>query len=102
MSRLFLCLALALLSTAALAAGDPSCGEYDRLRAQRDKALHAKNLKQYCEALAGLIRLMPPKPPELARLRCEAQATGLKPEVWLGVRPDVVADMKSTHDGQCR
>ncbi|ODT30787.1 MAG: hypothetical protein ABS53_11590 [Hydrogenophaga sp. SCN 70-13] len=102
MSQPLLGLVLSLLATAALAAPDPQCAEYDTLRAQRDKALQAKNLPQYCGALSGLIRLMPATPPAPARLQCEARATGMKVETWLGIRPDVIANMKSTWDGQCR
>lgn len=102
MSQPLLGLVLSLLATAALAAPDPPCGEYETLRAQRDKALQAKNLQQYCGALSGLIRLMPATPPAPARLHCEAKATGMKVETWLGIRPDVVADMKSTWNEQCR
>lgn len=102
MSRLLLGLALSLLATASVAAPDPPCAEYEQLRTQRDEALRAKNLQRYCAALSGLIRLMPATPPAQARLQCEARATNLKVEAWLGIRPDVVADMKSTWNEQCR
>lgn len=102
MNRVFLGLSLSLISTASLAASNAPCAEYDQLRAQRDQALGQKNLTRYCEALSGLIRLMPAKPPEQARLQCEAKATNMKVDVWLGIRPDVLSTMKSTFDQQCK
>lgn len=102
MSKPILGLALSCLASAAIAATDPSCGEYDKLRTQRDNALRVKNFKQYCDALSGLIRLMPAKPPEPARLQCEAKATNVKVETWLGMRPEVISIMTSTFDEQCR
>lgn len=102
MPQLLLGLALSLLATASLAAPDPQCAEHDKLRTQRDEALRAKDIKRYCAALSGLIQLMPATPPAPARLQCEAKATGMKVETWLGIRPDVVADMKSTWSEQCR
>ncbi|MCW5669424.1 MAG: hypothetical protein KIT86_07160 [Hydrogenophaga sp.] len=102
MRTLLLGLTLSLLASASIAAPDPQCGEYDKLRSQRDNALRAKNFKQYCDALSGLIKLMPAKAPEAARLHCEAKATGMKVETWLGVRPEVVSTMTSTFDDQCR
>lgn len=102
MSKILPGLALSFLASASIAAADPLCGEYDKLRTQRDNALRVKNFKQYCDALSGLIKLMPAKPPEQARLQCEAKATNLKVETWLGMRPEVISTMTSTFDQQCR
>lgn len=102
MYKFTLGLTLSLFVTVTIAAPDPPCGEYDKLRTQRDSALRAKNFKQYCDALSGLIRLMPTKPPEQARLQCEAKATNMKVETWLGIRPGVISTMTSTFDEQCK
>jgi hypothetical protein len=102
MSKIILGLALSVLTSASLAAADPLCGEHDKLRTQRDNALRAKNFKQYCDALSGLIKLMPAKPPEPARLQCEAKANNLKVETWLGMRPEVISTMTDTFDQHCR
>jgi len=102
MSKLILGLALSTLASASIAATDPQCGEYDKLRSQRDNALRAKNFKQYCDALSGLIKLMPAKPPEQARLQCEAKATNMKVDTWIGIRPEVISTMTSTFDEQCK
>ncbi|MBL0919894.1 MAG: hypothetical protein IBJ14_14420 [Hydrogenophaga sp.] len=95
-------LTLSALATVSMAAPDPQCSEHERLRTQRDTALKTKNFKQYCDALSGMIRLMPAKPPEEARLRCEYKAATMSPTTWLGIRPEVIATMKSTFDQQCR
>lgn len=95
-------LALCLLASASIAATDPQCAEYEQLRAQRDSALSTKNFVQYCNALGGLIRLMPATPPAQARLQCEAKATNMKVEAWLGIRPSVLSTMKETFAQQCR
>lgn len=102
MPRTLLSLTLCFFAGAATAAPDPQCGEYDRLRAQRDQALGTKNLRQYCDALSGLIRLMPAAPPAQARLQCEAKATNMKVETWLGVRPSVISTMTETFASQCK
>ncbi len=102
MSRIFFGLSLLLLTSVSVAAPDPQCGEYDKLRAQRDNALATKNFKQYCDALSGLIKLMPATPPEQARLQCEAKATNMNVQTWRGVRPSVISTMKDTFDQQCR
>lgn len=102
MRKLLLGLTLSLLAAVSTAAPDSQCAEYDKLRTQRDNALRAKNFKLYCDALSGLIKLMPAKPPEQARLQCEAKATNMKVETWLGIRPEVVSTMTSTFDAQCR
>ena len=39
MSKILLGLALSFLASTSIAAADPLCGEYDKLRAQRDNAL---------------------------------------------------------------
>ncbi len=101
MNRLALGLALALFSTLAPAANDPACAPYDKLRTERDQALKSKDLKRYCTALSGLMKLMPAQPPERARLACE-KASAMSVETWLQVRPDVLSTMKTTFDQQCR
>lgn len=95
-------LVLCAFASAASAANDPACAEHDRLRSQRDKALSAKDFKAYCSALAGLIRLMPARPPAQAQLQCEAKATNMKVDTWLGVRPSVLETMTETFAQQCR
>jgi len=95
-------LALLLFTSAGMAATDPACAEYDKLRTERDKALQAKDFKAYCAALGGLVRLMPAQPPETARLQCEAKAHKMNANTWLGVRPDVLSTMKTTFDDNCR
>lgn len=102
MKRLLPALVLTLATSATLAAADPACAEHERLRDQRDKALQAKNFKGYCEALSGLIRLMPAQPPGPARLQCEAQANKLQLNTWLGMRPDVLSTMATTFAEHCR
>lgn len=102
MHQLVLGLTLSFLATLSMAANDPGCEEYDQLRTQRDNALRTKNAQQYCDALAGLIKLMPAHPPGPERLKCEAKATNVNVQTWLGMRPDVVAMMKGTLDQQCR
>lgn len=101
-SRTLLGLTLCVLTSVAVAAPDPQCGEYDKLRTQRDNALSTKNFKQYCDALSGLIKLMPATPPAPARLQCEAKATNMKVETWLGIRPSVIETMKDTFGEQCK
>lgn len=93
---------LSLLTTASIAAADPSCEAHDKLRAQRDSALQKKDFKQYCNALSGLIRLMPEKPPAPAHVQCEANANRMKAEAWLKVRPTVIDTMTTTFDQNCR
>lgn len=102
MLKPILALAASLLVTSTLAAPDPHCSEYEKLRAQRDNAARAKNLPQYCEALAGLLKLMPANPPALARLKCEAKGSNASVETWMGVRPTVVSSMKSMFEQQCK
>lgn len=102
MPKFALGLILSILATVSMAAPDPHCSEHDRLRAQRDSALQKKDLKQYCNALSGLIRLMPAKPPGDAQLKCEFTASTMSEKTWLGIRPDVISTMKSTFDQQCR
>ena len=102
MPRLLLALTLPLLTSAAIAATDPSCAEHEKLRAQRDNALQKKDFKQYCVALSGLIRLMPEKPPAPAHVQCEANANRMKAEAWLKVRPTVIDTMTTTFDQNCR
>jgi hypothetical protein len=102
MSRIFIGLSLCLLASVSTAAPDTQCDEYDKLRARRDQALSTKNFKQYCDALSGLIKLMPATPPDQARLQCEAKATNMNVQTWRGVRASVVSTMKDTFDGQCR
>ncbi len=99
--KLSIALALSMLVSGAIASSDPPCEAHDQLRAQRDNALRTKNFKQYCDALSGLIKLMPEKPPAQARLKCEAKATKVNVETWLGIRPTVVSTMKETFDQQC-
>lgn len=102
MSKITVGLALLLFTSTGMAASGPACTEYDKLRGERDKALQAKNVKAYCAALGGLVRLMPAQPPETARLQCEAQAHKMNIDTWRGVRPDVVSTMKTTFDEHCR
>lgn len=102
MSRILLGLSLCFLASVSLAAPDAPCGEHDKLRTQRDQALRTKNFKQYCDALSGLIKLMPATPPEQARLQCEAKATNMNVKTWLGIRPEVVSTMVATFDEQCK
>ena len=102
MSRIVAGLTLSLFASVSSAAPDPQCDEYEKLRARRDQALSTKNVKQYCDALAGLIRLMPAAPPEQARLQCEAKATNMNLQTWRGIRPSVLSTMTSTYSEQCR
>lgn len=102
MSRLLLGLTLSLLASVSTAAPDPQCAEYERLRNQRDAGLGTKNFKQYCDALAGMIKLMPTTPPSPARLQCEFKAPGMSVQAWLGIRPSVIETMRDTFDQQCR
>lgn len=102
MHNTLLGLTLSVLTSASIAAPDPQCAEHDKLRAQRDNALSTKNFKQYCDALSGLIKLMPATPPAPARLQCEAKATNMKVETWLGIRPSVIETMKDTFNEQCK
>jgi hypothetical protein len=95
-------LTLSALATLSTAAPDPHCSEHERLRSQRDSALQKKDLKQYCNALSGLIRLMPAKPPGKQQLKCEFTASTMSAQTWLGIRPNVVSTMKTTFDQQCR
>ena len=94
-------LTLSFLASAAFAATDPPCSEYDKLRQQRDTALSAKNVQQYCAALAGLMRLMPAKPPAPAQLQCEKSAS-MSTETWLQVRPSILENMRDVHQQQCK
>lgn len=100
--RVLLGLSLSLLTASAMAAADPACAEDQRLRSERDKALKAKDFKAYCGALDGLIRRMPAKAPDPAQLRCEAQASQVSLNTWIGMRPDVLETMTSTFDQHCR
>ena len=102
MFKTVLGLTLAALTHASLAASDPQCAEYEKLRNQRDSALGAKNFKQYCGALASMVKLMPEKPPERARLQCEFNAATMTVDTWLGIRPSVISMMKETFDQQCK
>ena len=101
-SKTLLGLTLCALTSVAAAAPDPQCGEYDKLRTQRDNALSTKNFKPYCDARSGLTKLMPATPPAQARLPCEATATNMKVETWLGIRPSVIGTMKDTFGEQCK
>jgi hypothetical protein len=102
MSKIITGLALALFTSVGTAAPDPQCAEHDTLRTQRDDALRSKNFKQYCQALSGLIRLMPATPPATPRLQCEAKATGMSVPTWLGIRPSVIDTMVTTFNEQCK
>lgn len=101
MSKTIAGLALLLFTSASMAA-EPACTEYDKLRSERDRALQAKDVKAYCAALGGLVKLMPAQPPETARLQCEAKANKMNVNTWLGIRPDVLSTMKTTFDEHCR
>jgi hypothetical protein len=102
MIKLLSGLVLAIFTAGAVAAPEPQCGEYEKFRSQRDSALRTSNLAQYCNALSGLIRLLPPSPPDSARLKCEAKATNGNVEAWLKIRPNVIAASKATFDQQCK
>lgn len=102
MHRILVGLSLSLLASVSMAAPDPQCAEHDRLRTQRDKALAMKNLKLYCDALAGLNRLMPATPPAHPRLQCEYNAATMNTQTWLGIRPSVISTMRETFDQQCK
>lgn len=102
MSRIILGLAFTCIANVSIASSDPQCAEYNKLRTQRDNALSTKNFKQYCDALSGLMKLMPTSPPERARLQCEAKATNMKIETWLGIRASVLETTKETFDEQCK
>lgn len=93
-------LVLPLLASASFAAIDPQCSEYDKLRKQRDTALSAKNIQQYCAALSGLMQLMPAKPPAPAKLQCE-KSSSMSVETWLQVRPSVLENMRDVRQQQC-
>jgi hypothetical protein len=102
MFRSFLGITLAIAVCNVMAATDPQCAEYEKLRSERDKALKEKDAKRYCSALSGLIKLYPATQADRAKLKCEAVTTNGNVDAWTKMRPDVITMMKATYSQQCK